>query len=285
LLGIRHEAFFPHPTGRPLHVTEGEPLYPILGDVPATDRRMPPGGNLALVPVFDDALLLNPGFEEAQPLIPIGSGTRLKGWQALPVSAPGKGATKRPALSVRLMTGEGALPHSGRQHAALGYGLSGMEGTAKICQAARAILTQEVRNPRAGRYTFSAHASGGAVSEEVYRNAFLKHFSCRLVIFGYKDLKKDPRNVREFASAVFRPPFADGHKGGYSKFEVAATLRSQDGGAMEIERGVGVAVVVEKSSPDELDPVKALSGKPAFIRIDDVDLRFVPRPRNDDKQD
>jgi hypothetical protein len=183
------------------------------------------------------------------------------------------------------MAGEGALPHSGRQHAVLGYGPNGTEGAAKISQGVRALLTQEVRNPRAGRYMFSVQASGSAVSEKIYRNVFLKHFTCRLVIFGYKDLKKDPRNVREFASAVFRPPFADGHKGGYSNFEVAATLRSQDGGAMEIERGVGVAVVVEKSSPDELDPAKALSGKPAFIRIDDVELRFVPRPRNDDKQD
>ena len=119
----------------------------------------------------------------------------------------------------------------------------------------------------------------------MYRSIFLKHFTCRLVIFGYKDLKKDPRNVREYASAVIRPPFADGRKGAYKQFEVAATLRSQDGGAMEIERGVGVAVIVEKTTPGEVDAAKAFGGKPAFIRIDDAALRFVPRPRNDDKQD
>ena len=41
LLGIGHDAIFPDPTGRPLHVTEGEPIEPILGDRPATDRAHP----------------------------------------------------------------------------------------------------------------------------------------------------------------------------------------------------------------------------------------------------
>jgi hypothetical protein len=285
LLGISHEAFFRHPTGRPLHVTEGEPIHAILGDGPATDRRMPAGGNVALVPVFNNALLLNTGFEDPQPLIPVGSGTRLKGWQALPLSEPAGRRGKGPALSVRLVEGAGALLHEGQQHAALGYEMSSTHGPAIIVQGARALLTQEVRNPRAGSYTFSVHASGGAVSEEVYRNVFLKHLTCRLVIFGYKDLKKDPRNVREYGSAVIQPPFADGRKGAYRQFEVAAALRSQDGGAMEIERGVGVAVIVEKTTPGELDAGKAFGGQPAFIRIDEVNLRFVPRPRNDDKQD
>jgi hypothetical protein len=39
---------------------------------------------------------------------------------------------------------------------------------------------QEVRNPRAGKYTLAVHASGGA-SAEVYRHWFLQHFTCRLV--------------------------------------------------------------------------------------------------------
>ena len=45
-----------------------------------------------------------------------------------------------------------------------------------------------------------------------------------------------------------------------------------------------VAIVVEKTSPGVLD-LGALGNAPqAFIRIDDVELAFVPRPRNDDVQ-
>src|SRR5262249_42465423 len=161
--------------------------------------------------------------------------TRLKGWQALPLSEPAGRRGKGSALSVRLVEGAGALLHEGQPHAALSYGLGGSEAQAKIIQGTRARITQEIRNPQAGIDTFSVPASGGGASEEVYSNVFLNHFTCRLGIFGYKDLKKDPRNVREYASAVIHPPFADGRKGAYKQFEVAATLRSQDGGAMEIE--------------------------------------------------
>ena len=42
LLGIGHDAFFPHPTGRPIRVTEGTPIREILGGRPATERAHPP---------------------------------------------------------------------------------------------------------------------------------------------------------------------------------------------------------------------------------------------------
>src|SRR5262249_21226920 len=143
------------------------------------------------------------------------------------------------------------------------------------------MLTQEVRNPRAGAYNLSLHACGGG-SPEDYRNLLLKHFTCRLVLFGYRNLAKDPRSgMREYASVPLRPDFHDGKAGGYTRFELTRALRSQDGGAAEIEMGVGVAIVLAKTSPGDL-VVKA--GQRAFLRIDDVDIRFVPRPRNDEVQ-
>jgi hypothetical protein len=63
LLGVGHDAFFPHPTGRPLRATEGEPIWPLLGTAPATDRPLP-RGNVALVPPFSEAMLLNTRFAD-----------------------------------------------------------------------------------------------------------------------------------------------------------------------------------------------------------------------------
>ena len=137
-----------------------------------------------------------------------------------------------------------------------------------------------MRNPRAGTYTLAVHACGGG-SPEDYRS-LLKHFTCRLVLFGYRNLAKDPRSgMREYASLLLQPPFHGGKAGGYARFELTRALRSQDGGAAEIEMGVGMAVVLEKTSPGDL---VVTAGQRAFIRIDNVEIRFVPRPRNDDVQ-
>src|SRR5579862_5119827 len=88
LLGIPHDSIYPNiaNTGRSVHITEGEPIDAILGGKPATDRRVAASGNIALVPEFSEALLLNLGFDESAPLLTAGSGKRLKGWQAQPVA-------------------------------------------------------------------------------------------------------------------------------------------------------------------------------------------------------
>src|SRR5262249_11670637 len=117
LLGIGHEAFFPHPTGRPIRATEGTPIYAVLGDGPATTERTTPGGNLALVPVYNSDPLLNVGFEEGE-LQEVGSGRRLKGWQATPLWGSG---TSEP-LGVALRDGA-AGPRGGNRHAVLGFDL------------------------------------------------------------------------------------------------------------------------------------------------------------------
>src|SRR5262249_14862644 len=149
-------------------------------------------------------------------------------------------------FGAQLVDGSAALPRAGKQHASIGFGLGAVQG--KIAQGTRALLTQELRNPRAGKYTLSVHACGGGTLE-VYRDVFLKNFTCKLVVFGYNDLSKDPRAVREFASVAFQPPFADAKAGKYEKFELTAVLKSQDDGAFHLSKGVGVAILVEKTSP------------------------------------
>ena len=46
-------------------------------------------------------------------------------------------------------------------------------------------------------------------------------------------------------AATFDPAWCEAGQAKYEKFQVSATLRSQDGGAMETSRGIGVAVIVE----------------------------------------
>ncbi len=273
LLGIDHHAMFPDATGRPFHVTTGEPIAALLGDRPATFERVHPTGNLALVPGFSKDHLLDGGFDE-MPLTAIAGGKRLKGWRAMPlVEAGAKGLD----FGVRLLDGVHALPRSGKRHAAIGYGLTGPCVVGTLKEGSSALLTQTLRNPRAGTYTITAYVCGGGVAAD-YR-AFLDQFRCRLVLFGYRDLSKDPTvGRREFDSVVFTPAFAD-KPGGYQKVTLTRKLRSQDGGASEIEMGVGVAILVEKKTPGGFAVV---AGRRAFLRVDDMTCDFVPRPRNDD---
>jgi hypothetical protein len=272
LLGIGHHATFPDAVGRPMHVTKGEPIAGLLGTAPATTRRTTRGGNLALVPAYSKATLLNLDFEDDVPLGAAGASKRLKGWLALPLAEAAKGLD----FGVRLVTGVGALPRSGKQHAVIGYGLMGPCQAGTVAAGARAILTQELRNPRAGLYTLSIHVSGGGNAED-YRK-FLEQFTCRLVLFGYRNLAKDPtKGMREFASVPFRPAFAD-KVSGYQKVTLMRNIRSQDAGANEIEMGIGVAILVEKTGGALAIP----AGARAFLRIDDVEVSFTPRARNDD---
>jgi hypothetical protein len=274
LLGIGHHAMFPDATGRPLHVTRGEPIVPVLGLEPATRKRTTPGGNLALVPPYSKDRLLNVSFEDEVPLLLAGAGKRLKGWQAIPLASTARGID----FGVRILEGTRALPRTGKRHAVIGLGVNGPCAAGKIAQGSRAMLVQELRNPRAGTYTVSIHACGGGSAED-YR-LFLKHFTCRLVLFGYRNLAKDAtKGMREFTSLAIAPPFADAKTAGYQKYSLGRSLRSQDGGANEIEMGVGVGIVVEKTSAGEL---AIAAGQQAFLRIDDVSIEFVPRPRNDD---
>ena len=224
-----------------------------------------------MVPAYDDEQIRDVDFESGRPLVPHGTAERHKSWQASPL-ADGCGAVP---LSVAVVT-DAANSRRGKRHA--GILLKGTSGSSAIGQGARAMLSQQVRNPMAGTYTFAVHASGGG-SAEYYRETFLKHFACRLVIFAFLDLKKNHTQHEPFVSAEFRPAWSPSGKPNYQRFEVAVTLRSQDGGANQTSRGIGVAVIVEKRTPGEL----ALSPRDeALIRIDDVELVFDARRRNDD---
>ncbi|MDB5390100.1 MAG: hypothetical protein JWM11_5746 [Planctomycetaceae bacterium] len=273
LLGIDHGSTFTDATGRPFHITKGEPLAALLGDSPATSARVASAGNLALVPGYTRDLLLNRSFEGSVPLIPVGTSQRLKGWQASPVT----GSETSPALNVQLLRSPAGIPRTGHSLAAIGYDLTNARGSSKLAANATGMLVQEVRNPRAGTYTATIHVAGQGTEQDLAE--FHKNFRCRLVLFGYQELTKNAlKGRREFASVEFKPALAKS-AADYQAITLSQKLRSQESGASEIEMGVGLAILVERTTPGELT---IPAGSKALVQIDDVDLKFVPRPRNDD---
>jgi len=278
LLGVSHTATFPDPAGRPLHATLGEPIAALLGERPATAERMTAEGNLAFVPPFSKELLLNHGFEEPQPLSAAGTGSRIKGWQGAPLAPEyGSGVVDFGAALVE-SGGPSGRSRTGERHAVLGIGVLGPSSAGIIAAGQRVILTQEVRNPRAGTFTIAVHVCSAGNAENL---ALLRdNFCCRLVLFGYRDLAKDPlKDLREFASVPIELAADESRRGSYQKVSLVRALRSQDAGAAEIEMGVGLAVVLERVTAGEFS---VPAGCRAFLQIDDVEISFVPRPRNDD---
>jgi hypothetical protein len=279
LLGVGHTATFADATGRPFHATLGEPLYALLGDRPATPERIAPQGNLALVPAYTKDPLLNGGFEEPHPLSLIGGGTRLKGWQGLPLvpsNPPAPPAADIGVALVRADSGAGQA-HPGTSHAVLGFGVSGPSPAGIIAPTAKAILTQEVRNPRAGTYAISLRACVGGTPDGI--ELLRKNFRCRMLLFGYRDLAKNLLSgMRDYAETAIELAFEQGRPNAYREFTLTRALRSQDAGASEIEMGVGLAIILERATAGEL---AVPTGARGFLQVDDVEVSFTPRPRND----
>jgi hypothetical protein len=271
LLGISHQATFPDRTGRPLAVTHGEPLWTLLGTEPATLARAEAEGSEVLVPPFDERQIRDTDFESGTALVPHGTETRMKSWQASPLSSGAEAS----GLSVSVER-DSANSRGGERHAVIRVGGGSAGAGASL---ARAMLSQEVRSPRAGRFTFAVQAAASCEHETFFREEFLRQYTCKLVIIGFLDLKKNHTEHRVFATTEFTPSWSPEGKPNYERFEVVAQLRSQEAGAMETSRGIAVAVIVEPKNPAMAS--KAANQPDVLIRIDDVELTFGAKPRNE----
>ena len=253
LLGIDPNGMFADKSNRPHPITKGEPIAAALGTGPATAARCRPGGDVAFVPPYDARPLLDTAFDPKLPLIPPAPPTRAKGWRATPI-----GDAK---------TGPGLAARKDDAGVVIGFG-----GGAVIEADARAVLAQEVRNARGGQYTFTIQAVGEAATADEFETDFLAHFACRLVLFRFRDVNKDPRNVDELAAAEFRPAF--GKVGG---FTVGRFLGSVAPGMnFPIGNGLGVAVVVGRKTPGPVTPTAG-----GALRVRSVELEFSAAPRHD----
>jgi hypothetical protein len=266
LLGIESSAMFPDKFNRPHKVTEGQVIRAVLGSGPATTERAEPGGIIPTRTTSSD-LLVDRDF--CPPAVLHAPGSRERGWQAYPTATP------TDQFQVLLAHVPGKRSRSGDHHLAIGYGLQTGNGNGLIAQGTRALLAQEIHNPRPGKYTVTIHASGGAYDRpDYYRDVWQKHFTCRLVLFAFANDRKDPREMTVLASQTFSPPFAGPYDADYQPFQVSAVLRDQDGGG-QIRNGIGVAVLVEKTSPGTLDVAAGGPRSQGLIRIDDVAIDFV----------
>jgi hypothetical protein len=249
LLGIDPNGMFRDKANRPHPVTKGEPILAALGSAPATAERCEPGGDPAFVPPFDASWLLDTDFGPRVPLVPATPPSRAKGWRADPVGDQGFAVCKG-ERGVRI----------------------GCAGGAKVEAGARCVLAQEIRNARGGHYTFTVEAIGEAAGAEEFAEGFLAHFTCRLVLFRFRDAGKDVRAADELASAEFRPVF-----GKAGKFKVDRFLGSTAPGVnFPIGNGLGVAVVVTRSSAGAL-----AAAAPAGVRVRSASVEFSAAPRND----
>ncbi len=274
LLGIGHDVLFRDRAQIPHHVTSGQPIHALLGDGPATDTRQKAAGDIALVPAYTTEKLRNTSFEEDAPLQPIGAAGRRKGWQATP---PANKADAN-GLSVRLVAG--ADSPDGQQHVAMGFGLQDPTQAVKIPAGAKVILTQEIRNPRSGQFTLSVAANGGGASQKFFEQEFLKNFTCRLTIFRYADMSKNVHQSQLLGQAAFQPEFSSAKKPESRRFELSEFLGTTVGNAnFAIGAGIGIAVVIEKTSPGALTLPAGKTAHDAFVRIDNVKLDFTGKSR------
>jgi Protein of unknown function (DUF1501) len=253
LLGIDPNGMFRDKTNRPHPLTKGEPILAALGNVPATEARCQAGGDAGFVPPYDSSLLLDTNFADKLALVPPAPPTRQKGWRASPI-----GDNAASGLVVR------------KEASGLVMQL-GPAGTV-IEAGARCLAAQEIRNARGGQYSFTINATGEAASAEEFDNDFAANFTCRLVLFRFRDINKNALKVDELASAEFRPVFGKRGRHQVNKFLGS----SAPGVNFPIGNGLGVAVVVEKNSGRV-----AVTRKGVGIRIASVTLEFSPAPRDE----
>jgi len=280
-LGIHHEGTFDDAQRREHRLTTGSPLRALLGDDVATDKRAQPGGSIARVPPYDDTLLPNTDFSAAVPLRPIDFGSRPKGWRATPLA----GSRNESALNVQLRQAEASGSGTSTQYAAIGFGLDGEQDPLVVASGSQAMLAQEMRNPRLGRFRFHIQACGQASSKKFFEEAFLANFNCRLVIYRYNDPSKNPGKRKEFISQEFTPAFSTSADPKLQSFEVERLLDSPGPGQnFPIANGYGVAVIVEKTSPGNLELTGNAKRGWAHLRIEQVSLDFTSRTINDQVQ-
>ena len=234
----------------------------MLGSSSATAGRCPPGGDLAFVPPYDPSLLLDTDFLSSLPLIPPAPPSRQKGWRAFPIRTP--------------KSASGLVVQKEAATVLLGYGLDDATFGVAIEAGSRAVLAQEIRNARGGHYTFTVKVTGLGTSVEEFEKTFLANVTCRLILFRFRDTKKDTRSVDELESAVFAPSFAKSEL-----FKVSRFLGSSIPGTnFPIGNGLGVAIAIEKKTPGSLTLPKDESHW-AALRIESVEIDFSPRLRDE----
>jgi hypothetical protein len=277
-LGVDPESTFRDHEGRDHRLTLGAPIRPLLGGGVATYERVAAEGTVR-TGGLKTSLLLNADFQEPVPLYPVDRGSRPKGWRASPILA----ANNR-GFGVWLQDNcapNTCAPNTAR-HVCLGLGECNT--AIRIQKGERAILGQEMRNPRAGRFTFTVEACLCSSSKELCE-LFSKQFTCRLVLYRFADADKNPLKRHELASLTIQPLAIVGNRPVWKGFELGQLLDSAGPGKnFSIGRGLGVAIEVEKTMDGSLEmgPDARTKGSGwASLRVRSAQLQFAGRTIND----
>ncbi len=262
LLGIPHHGVFHDRANRPQPLTKGEPLTRLLGTKPATAERCAATGDERLVPPFDASWLIDTDFAAGK-LIAVTPTSREKGWRASPLVAP-------PAGGLQVLTESKPQPH-----VRLGIQNVGGDKPVALAAGAKLMLAQEIRSARGGQYKFSVRLSGGGSSKEMFERWFRDSLTCRLVLFRYANMNKNPLEAAELASEAFQPTWGSFDEPG--EFAVSRFLGSTVPGAnFAIGNGLGVGVVIQSKATKDMTP-----GESAYLCVRSVSLEFSPRVRDE----
>ena len=262
LLGIPHHGVFHDRANRPLLLTKGDPLYRLLGDRPATAERCVAGGDESLVPPYSEQLLVDLDFG-AEKLIAPTPNSREKGWRADPLLATDAGGWQARAEK---------MP---QPHVRLGLQAGREERPGKLPAGAKIVLAQEIRSARGGQYDLALSISGHGSSREAFERWFDKALTCRLVLFRFANVAKNPLEMVELASQPFRPTFCEFREP--VEYSISKFLGSTVPGTnFPIGNGLGVAVVVQNATAMDLVP-----GETAYLCVHKARLAFQARARDE----
>ncbi len=279
-LGIDHESTFHDAEGRERRLTLGSPIRALLGGGVATADRVLPGGSV-LGAAFDTSLLLNTDFSQPTDLYPVDRGSRPKGWRGFPLPSDADAGFGVRLSSLVDAASSAAAAAATKRHAVIGFGPNVGAKSVRVARGERAILAQEMRNPRAGRFTFTVEACIAGPSRAACEQ-FQKNFVCRLVIYRFTTPEKNPLQRQEFGSLVIEPPLVVGETPTGATFEFSRVL---DGAApgqnFSIGLGLGVSIEVEKTADGIGEVGGPQAPAPAALHIASARLTFASRTIND----
>jgi len=265
LLGIDTQGTFHDRAGRELSICDAQPLDRLCGDAPATSDRTRPTGDVARVPAYTSAPLIEPDFAESVQLRPLDASPNPKGWRAAPLLAN----LNQAAFGVALLPESGK---PGRRQAALGVFGNSAKTAWRLEPNLRTMLAQQIRDPQAGQFIVTLTARGDGSHKAFYEEVFQKHFRCRLTLFQFTTAAKNPEQQRELASLEIRPAYRGEPDSPFESFSIKKLLGNPQLGAnFSFGLGIGVAVIVERATDVPLDLPAASS---AFVSVRQVDVKF-----------
>lgn len=269
LLGMDYQGSFSDVLGRKHRLTNGEPIWDLLGDTPADLSLAKSSGDITRVPPYDPARhLLHSNFNNPNAVQPLTAPSRPKSWRANPILLDA-----RNGFGIRLQP-----VTTNVQHAAVGFHNLAKQSLS-IAPSETADLTQEVRSPFAGTYTLTVRLRGEASSQQVFEQNFRNRFGCRLSFFQFKSQLKKPDERTELATKTIELQFSDEDAEEWQSVELTKRFANSTPGA-NFSFGSGMGILIQVAHVSKT-PTECTAGEWAHIRIADVKLNFTGINVND----